>query len=328
MGEPFKTIFVLGTTASGKSEWSYRWAKRHSGLIFNCDSIQVYKGLDIGAAKPSDQEMASLPHFLFSFVDKGKNLTTGEFRSAFFQALENIKINSAPPLFVVGGSGFYFQALEKGMYPIRKVNPEVAKQIDLELSIPEGLQKLYQELQTKDPVAVQRIHANDAYRIGRALEIIRTEGRSLTEVQNEFSVEKNMYPYPLLKIGVQWPRETLKVRIQTRVENMFKAGLLQEVYILLEQGFGDWRALGSVGYRECVEFLKKESLGVRSIHELPSYEDPQLNELKVQIVQSTMALAKKQRTWFQRDPEIHWFDGETEYTKAQELVDQFLDNSK
>lgn len=323
--ERFKTIFVLGATASGKSEWGLRWAEEFSGRILNCDSVQVYQGLDIGAAKPSLEELSRVPHDLISFVKKGQNLTAGEYREHFFSQLKSLEQSNLQknPLFVVGGSGFYFQAIEKGMYPVRDVNPEIAKQIDLELSTTEGAQRLYQELQERDPLAAQKIHFNDVYRLGRALEIIRSEGRPLSEIQKDFSSQQGgSYPYPLLKIGVQWPREKLKERVERRVELMFDRGLLQEVLLVLQEGFGDWRALGSVGYRECVAYLRQGQF--LDFKDLPEPQGPCLKELKLQIVQSTMALAKKQKTWFQRDGSIFWYDGESGFEQATERVREFL----
>lgn len=313
----------MGTTASGKSEMSLAWAELFSGSILNCDSVQVYKGLDIGAAKPTPDEMLRVPHSLFSFVEKGRSLTTGEYRRAYFQKLTELKPEA--PIFVVGGSGFYFQALEKGMYPLRKGNPEVAQQIDLEMSTSHGREALLIEFQTKDPVAAARIHVNDVYRLGRAMEIIRTEGRSLTEIQSEFQQQGQIYPYPFLKIGITWSKEKLKERVVRRVDLMFESGLLREVYGLLKEGLENWRPLKSVGYKECVDFLKSpDGIAFYESGDLPKPQSPCLMPLKSLIQQNTMALAKKQKTWFQRDPDIHWVDGETGFPQATELVKGFV----
>jgi tRNA dimethylallyltransferase len=299
-------IFVVGTTASGKSGWALEWAQKFSGAVINCDSVQLYKSLNIGAAKPTVAERSLVPHYLYDYVSEGETMTAGNFSRDFFACAGGLKERCG---FVVGGTGFYFQALEKGMYPVQKTSPEIQQQIAEILKTDEGAVSLYAEFQKIDPEAAAKIHARDHYRLGRAMELIRSEGRSVTEIQKSFAALQKPFPYPLLKIGVRWDREVLRGRVHKRTENMLRGGLVAEVQALLDRGLGDWSALQSVGYREVLEYLR---------------EGRSLEWLAAEITQNTMALAKRQRTWFQRDQQIHWFDGETGFGEATKVVSEFL----
>lgn len=289
-----RVVFVVGTTASGKSDYALIEAQKNHGAIVNCDSIQVYQGLDIGSAKPTREEMARVPHYLYSFAPKGSKLTAGLYSREFFNTLEEIK-TKYPVVYVVGGSGFYFQAIEKGMFPAPPVSEEIKQQILNEMKTPEGAARLYEEFRTQDPKASERIFPNDHYRLGRALELMRTLGRTLTEIQEDFEKQKKDFPYPLTKIGIRVSKPELLRRVQIRTEKMLKAGLVKEVQGLINDGYREWSALQSVGYKECLEYL--EGRGAKD-----------LKELEALIVQNTMQLAKKQRTWFQRDKEIQWIE--------------------
>ncbi|PIS11011.1 MAG: tRNA (adenosine(37)-N6)-dimethylallyltransferase MiaA [Bdellovibrio sp. CG10_big_fil_rev_8_21_14_0_10_47_8] len=290
-----KVVFFVGPTASGKSGIAHAWAKKYSGAIINCDSIQVYRSLDIGSAKPSPQEMKEVPHFLFDYVSVGDEMTAGRFQRDFFEILEKIK-GQYPFVLVVGGTGFYFQAIEKGMFPVGASNPEIKADVEKELATAVGPGRLYRELQEKDPAAAEKISINDHYRLGRAVEMMRSHGKTRAQVEQEFREQQTPFPYPLLKLGLAVERDCLLSRVEVRVTEMLKRGLLQEVKVLIDQGHGEWAPLSSVGYRECVRFLRGE---------IPTELD-----LWKEIVQSTMKLVKKQRTWFQRDSELFWFSRE------------------
>jgi tRNA dimethylallyltransferase len=310
MNSPKKPmVFVVGTTASGKSDWALRWAQEFSGGILNCDSVQVYKSLDIGAAKPSLQERQQSPHYLYDYVAEGATATAGDYARDFFACAESLREKAG---FVVGGTGFYFQAIEKGMYPVIKTSPILQKEIADLLATPEGPGKLYEEFRRLDPEAAAKIHERDHYRLGRAMELIRSEGKSVTQIQREFASQQNPFPYPLLKIGIRWDREVLRQRVRLRTEKMLAAGLVEEVQKLLDRGLGQWPALQSVGYREVLEYLE----GGNSLQDR--------TWLVEEIAKNTMALAKRQRTWFQRDKNIQWFEGDTGFSEARRCVEAFL----
>jgi tRNA dimethylallyltransferase len=302
-------VFVLGTTASGKSHWALEWAQQFAGVVVNCDSVQLYKGLDIGAAKPTVEEMKLVPHLLYDYVAEGETMTAGKYTRDFFPCLEALP---PQPAFVVGGTGFYFQAIEKGMYPVRQIPAGISADIERELSTAEGALNLYAEFCARDPEAAAKIHAPDHYRLGRAMELIRAEGKSLTAIRQEFSELQKPFPYPLLKIGIRWDREALQARVRARTEKMLETGLIEEVRGLLDRGLGTWAPLQGVGYKEVGEYLG----GGRSLVWL-------LDE----ITKNTMGIAKRQRTWFQRDPEVRWFAGDVGFAEATAAVKEFLETS-
>lgn len=304
-----KVIFIQGTTASGKSHWALELAQKYGGAIVNCDSIQVYKEIEIGTAKPSLEERALVPHYLFDFISPPHEYTAGEYTRDFFKTLSEM---TEAVVWVVGGTGFYFQAIEKGMYPIRKADPKTIAEIEGELVLPGGAEKLYKELQVIDPEFAKKISPNDHYRLARALEVFRTEGKNITQVQSEFSSLQKPFPFPLLKLGVKRSKEQLLESVAVRSQKMLALGLIDEVQAMLAKGYKDWSPLQSVGYKEVVQFLNGEL---------------QDHELESKIVQGTMRLAKKQRTWFQRDSQIEWFEFSERQTGLRS-VEEFLSSSQ
>ena len=300
-------IFIMGTTASGKSDWALRLAQKFQGVIVNCDSVQLYKKLDIGAAKPTLAERALVPHYLLDYIEAPREMTAGQYRRDFDECLESLP--TGKPIFVVGGTGFYFMAIEKGMYPVTSVSEELKQQVEAEVQVPGGAARLLQELQTVDPEYAAKLHLADHYRLGRAIELIRSQGKSVTQIQKEFSEQQKDFAFPLLKIGPNWSREALRERIALRSQKMLEQGLVAEVQSLLDEGLGEWGPLRSVGYRETIQCLRGEF--------------PQ-EQLLAEINQGTAQLAKKQRTWFQKDAEIFWSDGADGYMEAEMRVEKFL----
>ncbi len=300
-----KAIFVVGTTASGKSEWALDVAEEAKGCIFNCDSIQMYQQLEIGSAQPTEQDKARVPHHLFAYVPPPEEITAGKYRRDHMDLLEKTKQN----VFVVGGTGFYFQALEKGMYSAPAASAEVQQQIEETLALENGEEILWQELHEKDPESAKRIHKNDHYRLVRAIELIRREGKTLSEIRTHLQNQPVAYPRPYKKVGIRWEKADLEKRIQQRTKKMLEAGLIEETKNLLDKGLEDWSPLYSVGYIETVQFL---------------HENKTKDWLFEEIVRSTLRLAKKQRTWFQRDSEIRWFEGLSGKASFREEILRFL----
>lgn len=307
-----KVVFVVGTTASGKSDLALRLAQEGRGVIVNADSIQMYSSLDIGSAKPTEEEMQLVPHHLFSFVDPPNTITVGEFHRRFFELLKSFSPQQL--VFVVGGTGFYFQALEKGLPQIPAARPEFQEPLlEKWAKNPESAIKDHQYLKLRDPAAAARIHENDFYRLARALDIIDSTGKPVTQVWEEHGAAAPVFPYPLLKLGIKGSREELESRIRLRTDKMIEKGLLREVQGLISQGFENWEPLASVGYKQAREFLlEKKSDQIALVDE---------------IVMQTLRLAKKQRTWFQRDLSINWLnasDSGLALAEARELVGEFV----
>ncbi len=305
-----KIIFVTGSTASGKSQWAIELAKKYNGSIVNIDSIQFYEKLIIGSAAPTEIEKIQTPHYLYNYVPAPNEMTAGEFLRDFYKLLERKDLQF--PLFVVGGTGFYIQALEKGMYNIPEVSQELKQQIENEIT-KFGNEKAYNELIEFDPES--KIHINDAYRIGRALEIKRAFGKTMFQLKSDF--EKNNkfnLKLPYLKIGKLLNKEILFKNVTARTHKMLSAGLIQEVEPLLNQGLHQWAPLQSVGYFEVVQYLQNKM--------------PKEN-LNAEIIQSTMQLIKKQKTWFKRDDTILWSDESVLIEKQiEQKIDLFLNESK
>ena len=296
-------ILIVGPTASGKSDLGLQLAERFHGSILNCDSLQFYQRMDIGTAKPPQADRRRVPHHLFDMVPPGEVLTAGDFRRQALQLL----LQAKAPVFGVGGSGFYIQALEKGMFDVPKPRPETEAAVRQRLR-EQGVQALHEELCRRDPAYGARINPNDAYRITRALILMDDSGRTVSQVRAEFAPEP--LPVPVLKLGVSPTREQLLPRVTRRVSQMLEAGFLAEVEGLCRDGFASWPPLQSVGYKECLQCLQ----GQIDRAQLPGL-----------IVEKTMQLAKKQRTWFQRDAGIHWLNTDAPLPQAVDLVGAFLD---
>lgn len=302
-----KFIFVVGPTASGKSAWALKQAVKFHGSILNIDSVQFYEGLQIGSAAPSPAELQLVPHYLYSYIKAPQEMTAGQFLRDFYQLLENQKLRS--PVFIVGGTGFYIQALEKGMYDVLPTSTELRETVEKEISDGHAAE-LFAELSTADPK--HKIHFNDHYRIGRAIELLRQHGKTPTELKIASSQRqnKNAFPFPFLKLGFNLAKEVMLPRVEARTQWMIENGLIEETQKFLQQGFGDWSALASVGYKETVEHLLHNNSKA---------------QLAQNIVSSTMKLIKKQKTWFKRDASVLWSDfSASSLLEIEQRLDQYL----
>lgn len=287
-----KAIFVIGPTASGKSDLALDLATKFGGSIINIDSVQFYKGLEVGSAAPSAEDLQKVPHYLYSYLNAPVEQTAGQYLRDFYKLIENPNLKS--PLFIVGGTGFYIQALEKGMYDLPEVSAEI-KQAILDEYAQGHAHKLYQELKEFDPEC--DLHFNDHYRVGRALEVKRAFNLKMSEFRKkQEDSNKSKFRFPYIKIGQTFhadQKELFATRVEQRTQKMLDQGIVQEVDFFLKQGFKDWSPLSSVGLNEVKQYL----LGELSEQ-----------KLKPMIVQSTMQLVKKQKTWFKRDSSILWSD--------------------
>jgi tRNA dimethylallyltransferase len=311
-------VFVVGPTACGKSDFAVEASEARARAghrapeIINCDSIQFYEGLDIGAAKPSAELLKRAHHHLIGHIEKGKVQTAGDFRRAALAFLES---SSCEEFLVVGGSGFYVQALEKGMYDVPEIPEHIRSNVEKDLA-EKGLAALHDELKKRDPEAARKIQPADRYRTLRSLEILRFEssgqnhGQTLSEIRARFEKTRAPAPFRVSKIGIFLPRDILRARVTLRTQNMLRNGLIEEVEFLRSKGLNDWPPLSSVGYKEVQDFLDGR---------LPR------PELEQQIITSTMQLAKRQMTWFKRDPEIRWFDSQQGWREPVQFAQTCLE---
>jgi tRNA dimethylallyltransferase len=301
-----RVVFVVGATATGKSSIALEAAQRYQAEILNTDSVQIYKHVDIGTAKPSKDELELVPHHLFSLVEPKTKYSAGSYRKKALEYLADAKDRGVKVVFAVGGSGFYIQALQKGMFTLSPPPKELSERIRKDFK-KLGSQTMYEKLVSIDSDYAQSISENDSYRILRAIEIFEHLGKKPSQVQKEFQPEP--LPYPFVTLGIQRLRSKLFEIIAKRTDIMLQNGLIEETKALLDRGYGDWAPLASVGYKETVSFLKGEL---------------SREELSEKISISTRQLAKRQSTWFRRDPSIIWFDPDHNRHGVVEYLDEYL----
>lgn len=281
-----KIILVLGPTASGKSQLALDIAQATKVPIINADSVQVYQGLDIGSSAPTAQEKLLAPHHLYGFVPKGELSTAAHHMQAVRDVLQ--KTMGQEQWILCGGSGFYLQAIEKGMDPVSETSQEIKDLVEQWIQ-DKGWVWAHAEIAQ---VHGDKIHLNDQYRIRRALEVMEVRRRSPVLLPNE-KLESPLKNFKKLKMGLRADKDILRDRVVRRVNKMMDEGFVREVQGLLAEGLDQWAPLQSVGYFEVREYLQGRL---------------SQQELVEKITISTMQLIKKQMTWFKRDPEIHWFE--------------------
>ncbi len=285
---------MIGPTAVGKTGAALELAERLQAEIVNADSLQVYRELSIGTAKPTPAERARVPHHLIDVADPPEPYDADRYSREGRTVLAGLHRRGVPPL-VVGGTGLYLKALLYGLFDEGSPQVEIRERLRRELH-DLGLDRLHQRLAALDPVTAGRLHPHDTYRILRALEVMEATGKPLSELFAAHRFRER--PYRVLKLGLVLPREELNARIELRVEAMLTQGLLHEVEELLSHYPPDLKPLQSLGYRHLIKFLQGQW----------SWEEA-IDRLKI----DTRHYAKRQLTWFKADPEVRWFHpGETE----------------
>ncbi len=298
-------IAIVGPTGVGKTEVACFLAEKLDGEVVNFDSIQVYKHLQIGAAKPSPEELSRAPHHLLGILELEEEFNAAKFVEVADKAIADIYKRGKQPL-LAGGTGLYLKALLHGLFEVGDVS-EVRQKLKKRFE-KEGLFPLYRELEKIDPESAQKISPQDRVRILRALEVYFSTGKTFSELAKEHAFRKRRYPY--LKIGLFLPREELYQRLNARVEKMLQAGFLEEVKSLLAKGYSpELKPLRSIGYRHMISYLRGE---------IPFAEAVRL------MKRDTRRYAKRQLSWFRKDPEVKWFKPH-EKEKILEEAQKFLD---
>ena len=318
----------MGPTASGKSAFALELAEKLGGEIVSIDSALVYRGLDIGAAKPSREEQSRVPHHLIDVREPWQPYSAAEFAVHAHRAVDAILARGGLPI-LAGGTGLYFRALLHGLADMPEADDGVRADIAAEAEA-RGWAELHAELAAVDPEAAARIHATDAQRIQRALEVFRLSGRPITAWQREARGER--LPAKVLKL-VLAPREraTLHARIEARFDAMLAAGFLDEVRTLRalpdlasHPHPLDLPALRAVGYRQAWEYLDSPSPGA-SRHPLPQgARGEAFDGFRNRAIFATRQLAKRQFTWLRGETDALWFDPSTQRTELQSAVAAFL----
>jgi len=294
-------VAVVGPTASGKSALALRAAEILGGEIVNCDAIQLYRGLDVGTAKPSLEERKRLPHHLYDLIGPAEPYSAGRYMVDARCVCSQIADRGGIP-FVVGGTGLYLRVLLEGIFrgPGRS---EVIRERLNRIAERKGVEYLHALLSLKDPAAGQRIQARDQLRIVRALEIYFSTGSRISQLQVRKQPLKGL---AVLKLGLNLPRDVLYGRINRRVARMFDEGFTEEVERLLDEGYrDDCKAFEALGYRYVLRVLRGELSQLEAI------------EL---TCRDTRRYAKRQMTWFRKEPQIRWIDFPGESPQALEQL--------
>ena len=284
-------VLLLGPTGSGKTALSLALGERFGGEIVSCDSVAVYRGMDMGTAKPSAEERARLPHHLIDVAEPDQPFTAGEYGRASRAALKAIAGRGSLPI-VTGGTGLYLRALTDGLFAGPERQTELRERLDRSRKRhSEGW--LHRLLGRLDPASAARIHANDAPKLIRAIEVCLTARRPLSQVLGNHALARDpLTGFRLLRIGLNPPRQALYDRLNRRCAAMFAAGLIEETRTLLAR-YGPVKALDSLGYRQAMAVLAG-TLGV---------------EAAIQAAQQGHRnYAKRQLTWFRREPQVAWIE--------------------
>jgi tRNA dimethylallyltransferase len=302
-----KILVICGPTASGKSDLALCLAHSLDAEIINADSMQIYRGLDIGTAKPSLEQLAEIRHHLIDVITPDQQFSAADFAEAADTAIQDI-IRRGKRVIVVGGTGLYIRALVCGLVD----SPSGAGELRHELQEESGRvgnEAMLEQLRQVDPELAAGLHPNNLVRIIRALEVYRLTGIPLSRYQQEHAFASRRYDS--LQIGISVERALLYQRIDDRVERMLADGLLDEVHALLASGFGrDLKAMRSIGYKDTAAYLCGEL---------------DLAEATRLIKRDTRHYAKRQLTWFKADPDILWFEYPEKFATIQQHAIEFYD---
>jgi tRNA dimethylallyltransferase len=280
--KPFLTV-IAGPTASGKSTLAVALARGAGGEIVGADSQQVYRHFDVGTAKPSAEELAAVPHHLISVVEPLESFSAAEYQRRADAAIEEIA-SRGRPVFVVGGTGLYLRVLLHGVVEAPGAHPALRTELEA-LAAAEGREVVHRKLAEVDPETAARLPPRDLVRIIRALEIHALTGKTASEFRREHAFAGERYPFKLHVLSP--PREALYRTIEARTEAMFEHGLVEEVRGLLARGYGEAAPMRAVGYVQARAVVE----GTLT-----------LEEAKQQVAQETRRYAKRQLTWFRKEP--------------------------
>jgi tRNA dimethylallyltransferase len=303
-----KIVVIVGPTASGKSAAALELAGLFEAEIINADSMQVYRYLDIGTAKPTQAERNAVKHHLIDILYPDEEFSAALFREEAQRAIADIGTRGKRVM-VVGGTGLYIKALTSGLIRGGEADPVIRKKLQAEAQAG-GRERLYERLKEVDPPTAERLHPHDTYRIVRALEAYERTGQPISALRGKHRFKEG--PYETLKIGLGMEREELYRRIDERVDAMIQQGLKEEVERLLEMGYApSLKAMQSLGYKQMAAYLQGE------------YNRPEAIRL---IKRDTRRYARRQITWFKADPEIRWIEYPRDRSVVREMIEGFWRN--
>ena len=283
-------VVILGPTASGKTALSLALAQRFGGEIVNCDSVAMYREFDIGTAKPSAAERASAPHHLFDFVEPTEFMTAGEYARRARQVLTEISQRGHLPI-VVGGTGLYLRALLEGLFPGPQRSEELRERLR-ERVASHGSEHLHRILRRLDRAASEKVHANDIPKLIRAIEVCLASRQKMSDLWQQG--RDPLRGFRILQLGLDPDRGALYERINLRARQMFGNGLVEETKDLLQRYGEGARPLTSLGYKQAVQLLNGELTRDQAVQAAQ---------------QAHRNYAKRQMTWFRREPDVRWLKG-------------------
>lgn len=302
MQQKEKVIVICGPTASGKTALSIQLAKKINGEIVSCDSMQIYKDMDIGTAKPTIEEMQGIKHYLIDFVSPDERYSVADYKIDAKKAIKEI-INKGKVPIIVGGTGLYVDSLIYEIeYPNIEFDEEYRKKLEKEAD-ENGLADLYEKAKKIDSQAIEKISENDRKRILRILEIYHATGKNKTEQEIESRKKEVEYDYKVY--ALKWDREKLYERINKRVDIMLEQGLIDEVKSIYKKYKKFPTAMQGLGYKEVVEYLENKTTK---------------EEMIEKIKQETRRYAKRQMTWFRKNKQTIWLDAEDELQKNISII--------
>ncbi len=297
-----KVIVICGPTASGKTALSIELAKKINGEIVSADSMQIYKDMDIGTAKPTKEEMQGIKHYLLDFVSPEERYSVAQYKQDAKAAIKEIIAKGKIPI-IVGGTGLYIDSL---IYEIEysdiKIDENYRKELE-KMAEDKGLDELYKIAMQIDPIAMEKISPNDKKRIMRVLEIYKSTGK--TKTQQEEESRKNPVEYDYKVFAINWNREILYERINKRVDIMIKQGLIEEVKNILKKYDKFPTAMQGLGYKEVVDYIN----GIYT-------KDEMIEKIKME----TRRYAKRQLTWFRKNKQTIWLDGTNDIQNNIDII--------
>jgi len=312
-GQP-PAIFLMGPTASGKTDLAIELRRRLPVDIISVDSAQIYRGMDIGTAKPDAATLAVAPHALIDIRDPVERYSAAEFRADALEEMRRIVAAGRVPL-LAGGTMLYFKALAEGLATLPAADPELRRQLERE-AVEHGWGALHARLAAADPAAARRIHPNDPQRIQRALEVITLSGRPLSELQRAHDAAGPGYRI-LRVVACPQPRAVLHLRIEQRFDAMLAQGFLDEVRRLRARGdlHADLPSMRCVGYRQAWAHFEGETDAA---------------EMRLRAIYATRQLAKRQITWLRRETAALWYDPQVSGTRESVIgeITRFLETDR